>query len=462
MKKLSLASKMMFRFAPVVVLAGLSLSSAHILLSQATPSDQITIKDQAEFNAYQNAITQTDPKAKASASESFLSSYPQSVVKKTVLDGLVDAYSAFDQAKTVDAATRLLQLDPNNLKAMYLIAFIKKQQANQAAQEKNTAQQAQLLDDAAAMAAKGLAATKPADVKQEDFDKQKITTDPFFHSVTAYDDIYSKKDLKGAVAEFCKELEFLADKAPDATKVPPALNDTLILGQTYLQLTPPDPVNAVWFLSRAEDFAPDNFKPTIDKTDKYWYKRYHGNLDGFDDIKAKAAATVFPPSDLAIKKADTPQQIADKVVADTPDLSTLALGDKEYILANASKENAEKLWALLKDKPTEVPGTVIAATTSQIQVAVTDDAKTDKKADFTVNMKEPLKDADVPKVGSDIKNLTAVFDSYTQAPPATDSADASAAPAAPSQIILREGELQVEKKKPAPVHKPSAAHKKPA
>lgn len=461
MKKLSLASKLIFSFAPVVVLAALSLSSAHALLAQA-PSDQITIKDPAEFNAYQNAITQTDPKAKASSSESFLTTYPQSVVKKTVLDGLVDAYATFDQAKTVDAATRLLQLDPNNLKSMYLIAFIKKQQASQ-----DKGQQAQLLDDAAAMAVKGLAATKPADVKQEDFDKQKLTTDPFFHSVMAYDDIYSKKDLKAAIAEFRKELEFLADKAPDATKVAPALNDTLILGQTYLQLTPPDPVNAVWFLSRAEDFAPDSFKPTIDKTDKYWYRRYHGNNDGFDDIKAKAAATIFPPGDMStlIKKADTPQQIADKVVADTADLSTLALGDKEYILANASKENAEKLWALLKDKTTEVPGTVIAATTAQIQVAVTDDAKTDKKADFTVNMKEPLKDADVPAVGSEIKNLIAVFDSYTQATPApADGTTAADAPApAASQIILREGELQVEaKKKPVPAHKPSAAHKKPA
>ena len=477
MKKLSLASKLMFRFAPVVVLAGLCVSSAHVLLAQAAPSDQITIKDPAEFNAYQNAITQTDAKAKASASESFLSSYPQSVVKKTVLDGLVDAYATFDQAKTVDAATRLLQLDPNNLKAMYLIAFIKKQQASQAAQS-NPTQQAQLLDDAAVMAQKGLAATKPADVKQEDFDKQKLTTDPFFHSVLAYDDIVSKKDLKGGIGEFRKELEFLADKNPDATKVAPALNDTLILGQTYLQLTPPDPVNAVWFLSRAEDFAPDNFKPTIDKTDAYWYKRYHGSNDGFADIKTKAAATVFPPSDYSVKPADTPQQIADKVVADTPDLSTLALGDKEYILANASKDNAEKLWALLKDKETEVPGTVIAATTTQIQVAVTDDAKADKKADFTVNMKEPLKDSEVPAVGSDIKNLIGVFDSYTQATPApaagaaatpaaTPAAgDTAAAPAAApatagaSQIILRDGELQVEKKKAAPVHKPAAGHKK--
>jgi hypothetical protein len=436
MKKFYLASVL----ASMSAVAGLSLATAPALLAQApASSDQITIKDPAEFNAYQNAITQTDPKAKASASESFLQSYPQSIVKKAVLDGLVDAYATFDQAKTVDAATRLLQLDPNNLKAMYLVAFIKKQQAGQAAQS-NPSQQGQLLDDAAAMATKGLAATKPADVKDEDFKKQKSTTDPFFHSVLAYDDIYSKKDLAAAVSEFRTELQSVP---PDATKVAPALNDTLVLGQTYTQQTPPDMINGIWFLARAEDFAPQNFKPVIDKQAKYWYKRYHGKEDGYDAILAAANTSIFPPPDFKIDPAPTPKDIADGVVTSTPDLTTLALGDKEYILANASKDNAEKLWALLKDQVTQVPGTVLAATANQIQVAVTDDAKADKKPDFTVNLKTPLADKDIPAVGSDETNLIGTYDSYTQNP---------------AQIIMRDGELQIAKK--APVHKPSAAHKK--
>ena len=391
MKKFYLAS--VIASAPVFLLAALCVSSAPIAIAQAAapaaaPSDQITIKDPAEFNAYQNATTQTDPKAKASASETFLTTYPNSVVKKAVLDGLVDAYATFDQAKTIDAAKRMLQIDPNNLKALYLIAFLDKQQATQVAAS-NPAQQASMLDDAAAMATKGLAATKPAEVKDADFTKQKLTTDPFFHSVIAYDDIYSKKDLKGAIDEFRKELEFLSTNAPDATKTAPALNDTLILGQTYTQQTPPDMINGVWFLVRAEDFAPDNFKPQIDKQAQYWYKRYHGKTDGFDDIKAKAMTTIFPPADFTIAPAPTPADTANGVVASTPDLSTLALADKEYILANASKENAEKVWDTIKDKTSEIPGTVIAATADQLQIAVTDDAKTDKKADFTVNMKTP-------------------------------------------------------------------------
>jgi hypothetical protein len=438
MKKFLLASVFASVSASGFLLAGLSVATAPALLAQG--SDQITIKDPAEFNAYQNAITQTDPKAKASASEAFLTQYPQSIVKKAVLDGLVDAYATYDPAKAVDAAKRLLQLDPNNLKAAYLVAAIDKQLATS-----TPAQQAQLLDDAAAMAAKGLADTKPADVKDVDWAKQKAATDPLFYSVISNDALYSKKDLQAAVTAFRAELEYLAKNNPDATTKPPALNDTLLLGQTYTQLTPPDMVNGVWFLARAENFAPANYKPVIDKQARYWYKRFHGKEDGFDKVLALAATTIFPPPDFKIDPAPTPKDIADGVVASTPDLSTLALADKEYILANASKDNAEKLWAILKDQVAQLPGTVLVANANQVQLAVTDDAKADKKPDFTVNMKTPLADKDIPAVGTDVTNLIGTFDSYTQAPNA--------------MITLRDGEFQVEKKKPV-AHKPTPAHKK--
>jgi hypothetical protein len=440
MKKVFLASV----FASMSVVAGMSLATAPALLAQAPASDSISVKDPAEFNAYQNAITQTTPQAKASASEAFLTSYPQSALKKAVLDGLVDAYSAFDPAKTIDAAQRLLQLDPNNLKAMYLIAAIEKQQAGQAAQTKNDTEQVKDLDEAAAMAVKGLADTKPADVKDADWAKQKEATDPVFYSIISNDELYGKKDLPGAVAAFRTELEFLAKTDPESTKKGAGLNDTLQLGQTYAKLTPPDMINAVWFLSRAENFAPANFKPVIDQQAKYWYKRFHGTTDGFDKVLALSATSLFPPPDFKIDPAPTPKDIADGVVASTPDLTTLALGDKEYILANASTANAEKLWALLKDQVSQVPGTVMAATANQIQLAVTEDAKTDKKADFTINMKTPLPDKDIPAVGSELTTLVGTYDSYTQSP---------------AQIIMRDGELPVEKKKPV-AHKPSAAHHK--
>jgi len=443
-----------FLVTPVLVLAALTLAVVPAIVAQAPASQPITIKDPAEFNAYQNATTQTDPAAKAAAIESFLKQYPQSVVKNAMISDLLDAYTQSkpqDPAKIVDAAQRLLQVDPDNLKAMYLTAVMKQQMA-----QANAAQMPQLMDDAAAMATKALAATKPAAVPEDEFKKQKAAIDPLFYSIIARDVLYGKKDLPGAIVAFRSELEYLAKNNPDDTKVSPWWNDTFFLGQTYTQLPAPlkpeDLINGVWFLARAESFAPNpTAKAGIEKLALYWYKRYHGKEDGYADVLAKSALTIFPPPDFTITPAPTPKDIADGVVNTTADLSTLALRDKEYILANASPANADKLWALLKDKVTELPGIVIAATASQIQLAVTEDAQADKKADFTVNLKTPLADKDIPAVGSntavdtptETKALIGTFDSYTQAPNA--------------MITMRDGEITVTKKKAAP-RKPSAAH----
>src|ERR1035437_3832551 len=112
-------------FAFLMASACIGLVSAPKLRAQ----DSITIKDPAEFNAYQIATSQTDPKTKASQLEGFLTSYPQSVVKNAVLDMLLDAYQGLSDAdKTLSAATRLLQVDPNNMKAIFISVFIKKGQ----------------------------------------------------------------------------------------------------------------------------------------------------------------------------------------------------------------------------------------------------------------------------------------------------------------------------------------------
>ena len=93
-----------FVFASVMAMASLSLAFAPTLRAQ----DTISIKDPAEFNAYQMATTQSDPKAKATALEGFLTAYPQSVVKKAVLDSLLDTYQQLGDAdKTLSAASRL-------------------------------------------------------------------------------------------------------------------------------------------------------------------------------------------------------------------------------------------------------------------------------------------------------------------------------------------------------------------
>ena len=439
-KKLILAS--------VMALASLSLFTAPMLRAQ---DSTITIKDPAEYNTYTNAIGQSDPKAKAAALESFLTAYPQSVVKAAVLDVLIDTYQGLQDAdKTLSAASRLLQVDPNNMKAIFISVILKKGQCGRTSD-------AQTCDDAAALARKGLLAPKPAGTSADDWKKLTAGTYPAFHSAIAFDLAVSKKDFKGAVAEYTAELMLFTDAQ---TQQGLGLQDTLLLAKAYSQPGALDLAKSIWFYARAWNFAPAGFKPTIEKSLEYYYRKFHGDLSGLDDIKAQAALTTFPPGGSPqIKPAKTPAEFAhDALVGGDP--AKLNLGDKEFILANGVKDDADKLWVVLKDQVTPVPGKVIEATASVIKVAVTQDAKDANVADFIVNMKKPLADKEIPEVGYNYKippatALVGTYDSFTVIP-ATDTAPAAA------QIVLRDGEIQLEKKKPAPAHttaKPSAAHK---
>src|ERR1039457_1027186 len=263
-----------FVFASVMALASICLVSAPTLRAQ--DSDTISIKDPAEFNNYQMATTQSDQKAKATALENFLTQYPQSVVKSSVLDMLLDTYQGLgDPDHALSAASRLLQVDPNNMKAIFLSVVIKKSQGAKTGD-------AQTLDDAAALARKGLAIVKPAKMSDDDWKKQTSATYPIFHSAIALDFALAKKDYKSAVFEYRTELMLFP---PEATKAGPGLVDTLQLAEAYIKPEVKDYVQAVWFYSRAWNFAPPAFKAQIEPKIEYYFKKYHGNLDGLDAIK---------------------------------------------------------------------------------------------------------------------------------------------------------------------------------
>src|ERR1700733_5003719 len=436
-------------FASVLALASISLV-APMLNAQDQPGGTISIKDPAEFNAYQMATTQSDPKAKASALEQFLTQYPQSVVKNAVLDMLIDTYQQVgDGDKTLSAASRLLQVDPNNMKAVFISVFIKKGQCGKTSD-------AQTCDDAAALASKGLQVPKPAGVSDDDWKKQTSATYPLFHSAMALDDAVGKKDFKDAQAEYTSELKLYTDDQEKTV----GLSDTLLLAQAYSQPGATQNLpQAVWFYARVWDFAPANYKAQIEPKLEYYYKKFHGGLDGLDALKQQAEASTFPPGTFTITPAKSPQEQIHDLIASTPDLTTLALADKETILAFGAKEDADKLWGLLQGKQTPVPGIVISADPNQIKVAVTQDAKDAKVPDFIVNLKEPLKDAELKlyQPGFEFKTqpaaeLDGTYDTYTQVP-GTDTSAQSA------QIVLKDAFVQPEKKKTVP-HRPTAVHKK--
>jgi hypothetical protein len=413
--------------ASLLALAIISPGSVSLVYGQAAaPSGQITIKDPAEYNEYTNAVGQSTPAAKAAAIEAFLTKYPNSVVKNDMLEQLMLAYQG-DPTKMLDAADRLLAADPGNLRGLATAVYLEKTQAQQ---KTNPTDAQPILDKAAAQAQTGLSATKSGNISEADFQKLKEATAPIFDSAIALDDA-NKKDFAGAIAAYTNELKAYTD--PTQTQKGPGLNDTYLLGQAYAQQTPPDLKNAAWFLTRAAQFAPPQAKPQIEKAAEYFYNKYHGSMDGYPAVQTLAQANLFPPAAYNPTPAPPPPSPADlaaQTVASTPDLKTLSLGDQEFILFNGKPDDAQKVWDVLKGHRVQVPGTVISATADSVQLAVTEDNKQSKKADFTVNMKTPLKS--VPAIGSTV-TYDATFDSYTPNPPMinlTDGEPPAKAPAA--------------------------------
>lgn len=434
----------------------------------------------AEYKAYNDAISQTTPQTKAAALETYLTTYPQSAVKASTLQMLMQTYSSFDPAKTLSTADRLLQVDPNNLVALTFETYFHRQDADKAT---DPAAKQTGLDAAAGFAQKGLDAPKPKDMSDADFEKMKTGVTPGLYGAIA-EDAALKKDMKTAVTDYTAELK--AAPAAATTTPGPILQDTYQLGLAYYQSTPPDYLNCTWYSSRAAAFAPEPYKTEFLKLATYCYKRYHGSADGYDAITTAVQASLFPPANLSstVKPAPSPADIVAQVIASTPDLGTLAVSDKEFILQNGKPEDAAKVWDTIKGKSVQLPDvTVVAATETSIQASVSDDAVASKVADFTFNMKEPLKT--VPAPGTKI-TLSGTYASYTvggvapageaaAAPASTPGATpapaapaaaatpapAPAAPAAapapgaapgPVVIVMSDGAVVEPKKPAAPVH----------
>ena len=396
-------------FASAMALAGISLVSTPALRAQDS-GQTIQIQDPAEFNAYQNFSTQSDPAQKCAAGESFLNTYPQSVVKKEVLNGLMQCYQQTNNPDpALSAASRLLQVDPNNFTAIYFSVFLKKQQCSKSLDATGATTDAQTCDDMGVLAQKGLTVPEPAGMSGPDWAQMTKQAYPMFDSAIALDDAVSKKDFKGAEDEYIKELNLYP--LEDCSKPGPCLADTLQLAQAFAKPGPGrDEVKAIWFYARAFDYAPAAFKSQIEPQLDYWYKRYHGTLDGdaaikqqIDGIKTQAQATLFPPAGFTIAPAPSPADLANKACAVGPDdLKKLNLEDKEFILANGSKDCTDRLWGVMKDQQTPVPGVIISnpATVLKITAVL---AASPKPKDFVVKLTTPGPCGSLPPAPSELK-----------------------------------------------------------
>ena len=396
---------------------------------QASPAQPQTqkkeIKDPAEYNAYVGAVQQTDPAAKISGLEAFLTQYPNSVMKEDALELLMGTYQqANNQAKVIDAANRLLAANPNNARALVLLAY------NERA--------AQKWADAKQHAERGLQALdkmpKADNVSEADFAKQKTQLAGLLNSVAGF----SALQLK----DYAEAQKYLR---PAVEADPNNVENVYPLALAYLTATPADEVNGLFFIARAANLVTDpKGKDSIVKFGHSRYAKYHGTDQGWDELLAQTKTTPLPPAGFTITQyvPPTPQQQAAELVK-TKKPEEMSFAEWELVLSVGTQADQDTVWNALKGKNLQMAEVaVISASPTKLGLAASVDDIDQKRADIELTFPAAIPARMVPKEGDKI-NFEGTPVSYTPSP---------------FVMVMEKGAL-LTKAAPAPTRKPPVRKK---
>ena len=367
-------------------------------------SGQVTIKNPAEYNAYVTALQQTDPAAKAQALEAFLQQYPESVMKVPALELLMASYQqAGNGQKTVDAAQRLLQAKPNNLRALVVLTYYNRAAAEQGGQG---AQQA--LMNAGKYAQQGLQALqsseKPADTPDADWTKLKETATVIFNGAAGMAALQEKNYQQAAQYLQAAITAAPNDPANNANVYPLAIAD--------LEQNPMN-IQGLFWVARAAAISNNN--PAVVKYGKYKYAKYHGDTDGWDQLVAQAQASPTPPPNFSVAPAPTPAEQAGKL-CQTKQVKDMSFDEFQMIFTSGNQQCADQVWSQIKDKPIAFEGKVIAMPAKdELQLAATYEDIQNNKADVDLKFPVDIPAKLVPQIGS-MAQVQGVPTSYDATP----------------------------------------------
>jgi len=373
--------------------------------AQAQPQQKKEIKDPAEYNAYVGAVQQKDPAAQISGLEAFLAQYPNSVMKEDALETLMVAYQkSNNQAKMIDTAQRILQANPNNLRALALLAYIKRAQAEAGQDAQNNLTQGAQFADRGLQALQ--TAPKPEGVADADFAKMKTQMSAIFNGTS------------GMAALQAKNYPQAQQRLRAAVEADPNdLRNVYPLALADLTGTPPNSVEGLYFIARAAVLAAGSpSQAQIEGYGKNQYTKYHGSDQGWTDVEAQAKTNPMPPAGFTIQQYVPPtpaQQAADLAKTKAP--KDMSFAEWELVLSAGAPADADKVWSAIKGVPLQMEGTVIKATPTELQIAASQDDIDQKRADVIVTMGGTIPAKLMPQEGSTL-DFEGTPVSYTPSP----------------------------------------------
>ncbi len=399
---------MLLVFASAALVRQVAAQAAAQPAQSGQPTQKKEIKDPAEYNAYVNAIQQQNPAQKAAALEAFLQTYSNSVMKEDALELLMAAYQqAGDAQKTLDAANRVLQVNPHNVRALALLAYSYRAMASQGGpQMQDNLAKAQQYGTQGLQALQNM--KKPDGMSDADFTKFHNETGAIFDGAVGFAALQSK-DFATAQKDFH---EAVSDESQ------PNIADIYPLATADLEAKPVNP-EGFWFIVKAANLAQGPGQQQILDYGKKKYIRFHGSDQGWDDIvsQAKASSSVMPPAGFTVAAAPPPpspaEQAADLVKSKTP--VQMSFAEWELVLSSGNQQAADTVWNAIKNKAVKLAANVISATSTTVQLAGSDDDIDAKKTDITLTMAKPIPSRLMPQVGS-LMAFQGTVSSYTPNP----------------------------------------------
>lgn len=352
----------------------------------------------AEYKAYVSAVGTQDAARRAQALEIFLAWYPNSVLRMQAFEQAMAAWQAAGNPAKADAvAVRLLQVDPDNVRALANRAYSGRTQAMTGDDK--------ALAPAVEAAQHGMAALpkwqKPNGMADPDFTRLKMQIVAVFDGTLGFAALRAK-DYAKARSHLLEAVSVDPDNLPDTYQLAVAL----------LEGKPIDPLG-FWYGARAIAIARaaknDAAAAEIEKYAAARYRHYHGSDDGWSQLVTRVAAGERRPPDnfgTTVTRAMSPAETAVQMAAAAADPGTLPFGDWELILSHRddsddNKAAAEKTWNAIVERQRggarlKLPVKVIRATSERIEAALSERNQSNGVVDIDIDLAHSLRPLPAP------------------------------------------------------------------
>jgi hypothetical protein len=349
-------------------------------------------KDRAEYDLYESITKEAAPAKRLELLNQWNEKYAASEFKLERQLLYLDTHQKLGQApKMLESAKQVVAIDPQNVTALYWIAYL-------TTSLNNTAPDAL---DAGEKAAQALInAQKPATTSDADWAKAKQDLVALGHKTLGWVNMIRKN---GPVAQqhFMESLKL----NPNAGEI------SYWLGQTIVAEKKPETYSvALYHFARAAAYdgagaLPAEGRKQVDDYLTKAYTGFHGDTSGLAELKTQAKGAAVPPEGYKIKSvADIgreKQAAEEEMLKNNPLLAT-------WNNLKGNLQNDAAMWDQMKDaQMPKLQGTVVSADPKAVVLALSD-AST---PEVTLTFDAPVK----AEVGSKV-TFQGIAKSYTKEP----------------------------------------------